>query len=226
LLIGSTVFLQELAIGFPERVMMDMGLAFISVFGTLIAIFIGVGLVYKEIDRRTIYTIVSKPIPRYRFLLGKFLGLQLTLLVNLVLMTVLLLTAIYLAVDETPWHIILAVAFLLLEFMVLTSIAMMFSTFTSPTLSALFTLSFWVVGHLVGDMRHFVLQAKEATVIKTFAVLTRSLPDLDRFNLKSWASYGGPVDHSVIIYTIILGLLYSAFFLGVAALIFQRRDFK
>jgi len=226
LLIGSTVFLQGLAVGLPGRVMVDLGLGFINIFGIFITVFIGIGLVYKEIDRRTIYTIVSKPISRLRFLLGKFFGLQLTLVVNLVLMTVLLFAAIYFTLKETPFHILWAAAFMFLEFMVLTTVAMMFSTFTTPTLSAIFTLSFWVMGHLVGDMRDFAMHAKESGVIKTFAVLTRSLPDLDRFNLKSWASYGGPLDHNVVIYTIMLGLLYSIFFFTIAALIFWRRDFK
>jgi ABC-type transport system involved in multi-copper enzyme maturation permease subunit len=226
LLIASTVFLQELAVGFPGRVMVDLGLGFINIFGVFITVFIGIGLVYKEIDRRTIYTIVSKPISRLRFLLGKYFGLQLTLLVNLALMTVLLFAAIYFTLKETPWHIIWAAGFMFIDFMVLTSVAMMFSTFTTPTLSALFTLSFWVTGHLVGDMRHFAEQAKSTRVIHTFAFLTSAFPDLERFNLKSWASYGGPLDHSVIIYTIMLGLIYSIFFFTIAALIFWRRDFK
>jgi len=226
LLIGSTVFLQNLAVGNPTQVMIDLGLAFVSVFGTLITVFVGIGLVYKEIDRRTIYTIVSKPISRHQFLLGKFMGLQITLAINLILMTVLLMGSIYYAVGDTPWHILWAILFLFLEFMVITSIAMVFSSFTTPTLSALFTLSIWLMGHLVGDMRDFAARSEDVTVIKTFAVLTRIIPDLERFNLRNWASYGGSLDASVLIYTVMLGLVYAAFFLGLSALIFWRRDFK
>ena len=226
LLIGSTVFLQNLTFIFQKRLMIDIGLAFISVFGTMIAIFVGIGLVYKEIDKRTIYTIVSKPIPRYRFLLGKFLGLQFTLIVNLAFMTTLLIVSVYVTLHEPAWTVLWAVGFMFLEFMVITSIAMMFSSFTSPTLSALFTLSFWLAGHLVGDMRHFASHAKEVSVIKMFAVITRIFPDLERFNLKSWASYGDPLDPNVVVYTIMLAIIYSVFFLGIAAIIFQRRDFK
>jgi len=226
LLIGSTIFLQELTVSNPKQVMIDLGLAFVSIFGTLIAVFVGIGLVYKEIDRRTIYTIVSKPIRRYQFLLGKFSGLQLTLAVNLILMAILLMGSIYYALGDTPWHILWVILFLFLEFMVITSIAMVFSAFTTPTLSALFTLAIWLMGHLVGDMRDFAAQAGNVTVIKTFAVLTRVIPDLERFNLKSWAGYGQAPDPSVLIYTAMLGIIYTAFFLGVCTLIFWRRDFK
>ncbi len=226
LLIGSTIFFQELTVGNTMQVMINLGLAFVSIFGTLITVFVGIGLVYKEIDRRTIYTIVSKPIRRYQFLLGKFSGLQITLAVNLILMTILLMGSIYYALGDTPWHILWAILFLFLEFMVITSIAMVFSSFTTPTLSALFTLAIWLMGHLVGDMRDFAAQAKDVTVIQTFAVLTRIIPDLERFNLKSWVTSGEPLDPNVLIYTAMLGILYSAFFLGLCALIFWRRDFK
>lgn len=226
LLIGSTMFLQNLTVAYNRQVMDDLGLAFTGIFGTMIAIFVGIGLVYKEIDRRTIYTIVSKPIPRYKFLLGKFLGLQLTLLFNVAVMTVLMFATSFLTFKSVHWYLLWAIAFLFIELMVIASIAMMFSTFTTPTLSAIFTLSFWLTGHLVGDMRQFAMHAKDISVIKTFYILTRIFPDLERFNLKSWATYGDPLDYKAVLLSVALGLGYSVFFLGIAALIFQRRDFK
>jgi len=226
LLIVSTVALQELTVATQQRVMVDLGLASISVFGTMMAIFLGIGLVYKEIDRRTIYTIVSKPVARRWFIVGKFIGQMITLAVNLVVMTAMLEAVIYSTLRVSDFAPLWAVGFLFLELMVLTSIAMLFSSFTTPTLSALFTLSFWVMGHLVADMRNFAKHSEKAVVIRTFDKLTRIIPDLDRFNLKALATYGQKMDPQTAIYTILLGLLYTAFFLTIAAIIFGRRDFK
>ena len=226
LLIVSTVALQELTVATQQRVMVDLGLASISVFGTLMAIFLGIGLVYKEIDRRTIYTIVSKPIARHWFIVGKFIGQMITLAVNLAVMAIMLEAVIFATLHLVDLAPVWAVAFLFLELMVLTSIAMLFSSFTTPTLSAIFTLSFWVMGHLVADMRNFAAHSAKAKVINTFAALTRTIPDLDRFNFKTLATYGEKMDPQTALYTILLGLFYTVFFLALAALIFQRRDFK
>lgn len=226
LLICSTIALQELTIATQKRVMIDLSLAAISVVGTLMAVFLGIGLVYKEIDRRTIYTIVSKPVSRLSFIVGKFCGQMLTLGVNLFLMLLMLIAVYGFAHRSFEWTPILAVAFLYIELMVITAIAMLFSSFTTPTLSAIFTLSFWVMGHLVADMRNFAATSDKAVFIKTLTTLTKVIPDLERFNLKNWAVYGDPIAPDVVLLTIALGLIYTVFFLAGSALIFEHRDFK
>ena len=226
LLIFSTIVFQELTVMMQERVMIDLGLAGIGVFGTMMAVFLGIGLVYKEIDRRTIYTIVSKPISRKSFVMGKFLGQMITLSINLFIMLVMLQAVVWFTLKTFSWTPVWAVAFLFLELMVITSIAMLFSSFTTPTLSAIFTLSFWLMGHLVADMRNYVATADEAVFIKTLTALTKAIPDLERFNLKNWATYGGPLETNAVLLTIALGLIYTVFFLAAASLIFEKRDFK
>lgn len=103
---------------------------------------------------------------------------------------------------------------------------MLFSSFTTPTLSAIFTLSFWVMGHLVADMRNFAATTDKAVFVKTLTTLTKVIPDLERFNLKNWAVYGDPISLNVILLTVCLGLIYVIFFLAGAVFIFERRDFK
>src|SRR5215467_3433921 len=95
LMIGSSLILMRLTLGEFHRLILDIGLGSINFFGVLIAIFVGIGLVSKEIEKKTIYTIVSKPVARFQFLLGKYLGLSLTLLINTAIMTVGLLAVLY-----------------------------------------------------------------------------------------------------------------------------------
>ena len=155
LMIGSSVLLTRLTVGEWDRLIINLGLSSMSFFGVLIAIFVGISLVSKEIDKKTIYTIVSKPVPRYEFLLGKYLGLMFTLLVNLVVMVAgLLAVMVYL---NAPVTLLLfeAIGFIFLELVVITAMALMFSTFTSATLSAIFTLAIYAVGHLSTDLKQF-----------------------------------------------------------------------
>jgi ABC-type transport system involved in multi-copper enzyme maturation permease subunit len=127
-------------VGGETKIIKDLGLACMSIFGALIAIFLGIGLVSKEIEKRTVYTIISKPIDRYQFILGKYLGLVLTLLANVGVMALGLIGLAYLGEGISSPRLLLAVLFVFLELMLVTALALLFSTFSSPTLSAIFTL--------------------------------------------------------------------------------------
>src|SRR5205814_4360651 len=142
LLIGGAIFLGELSAGQEAKIIVDLGLSAILLFGVFISIFIGVGLVYKEIERRTLYAILSKPISRAEFLLGKFLGLCLTLFVNVVVMSIGL--SLALISVKRGWNPLVAriwpaIFLIYVELMILTGVAMLFSAFSSRALSALLT---------------------------------------------------------------------------------------
>ena len=139
-LIGGSLLVAELTIGEYEKIIKDLGLSLISIFGLMIAIFVGIGLVYKEIERKTIYTIASKPVPRWQFLLGKYLGLVLTLAAEVSIMG--LGFALILQLSGAGERLVLLPALWLtfVELLVVTAIAILFSCFSTPTLSALFTL--------------------------------------------------------------------------------------
>ena len=156
LLIGGSIFLGELSAGQESKIIVDLGLSAMLLFGAFIAIFVGVGLVYKEIERRTLYAILSKPISRGQFLLGKYLGLGLTLLINVAIMGVgVSLALIYIHRGWDPlvpkvWPAILLIYF---ELMILTGVALLFSSFSSPALSALMTFFIFIIGHFSGDLK-------------------------------------------------------------------------
>ncbi len=226
-MIAGTVILARLGAGSGEKVIRDFGLGFISIFGTLIAVFLGIGLVHKEIDRRTIYTIVSKPIHRSQFILGKYLGLCFTLFVNVAIMTATLIGIIYFF-GEGLWdfRLVAASAMIFMELMVITGIAVLFSAFSTPALSAIFTLSLFAIGRLLNDFRIFGEKYAGATAGKVIGGLYYLLPNLARFNISTEVVHGVPLGEVISGMTILYGLLYVVTLLALTALIFQRRDFR
>ena len=233
LMIGSSVLLERLTLGERTKITIDLGLASISLFGALIAIFIGIGLVYKEIERKTIYTIVSKPIARYKFILGKFFGLLLTLLVNVAIMSVGFIIILYamrsthhVAVPLNLIGMLEAIFLIFLELVLLTSIALFFSTFSTPTLSAIFSLSFYVIGHLSTDLKFFGSKSESIFVQKISSFAYYLLPNLENFNIKAEAAYNISVEPARIALVTGYGVLYTTIILLLATVIFQRRDFK
>jgi ABC-type transport system involved in multi-copper enzyme maturation permease subunit len=225
LMIGSSVILMRLTLGEFHRLILDIGLGSINFFGVLIAIFVGIGLVSKEIEKKTIYTIIAKPVARYQFLLGKYMGLCLTLLVNTAIMAVGLLAVLYF--QNVPIHLVLFKAFgmIFMEFMVVTAVALLFSTFSSATLSAIFTLAIYVIGHLTADLKMFG-QKIEGIGHGAMEGLYYALPNLERFNLKGHVTHQLDVPLNDLLLVVAYGMAYTTFLLMLASVIFQRRDFR
>ena len=225
LMIGSSLLLMRLTLGEFHRLLLDVGLASINIFGVLIAIFVGIGLVSKEIEKKTIYTIVSKPVARYQFLVGKYLGLILTLFVNTLIMAAGLLLVLF--AQDVPIESMLfkALGLIFLEFMVITAVALLCSTFTSATLSAIFTLATYVIGHLTADLKAFGEKMDEGMRMVANG-LYYVLPNLERFNLKGNVIHHIDVSGMDLFLIVAYGLTYVLFLLMSASIIFQRRDFR
>ncbi len=225
LMIGSSLLLMQLTLGEFHRLLLDIGLGSVNVFSVLIAIFVGIGLVSKEIDKKTIYTIVSKPVARFEFLLGKFFGLTFTLLVNILIMTAGLLAV--LMAQSVPIEAVLfkAIGLILLECMVVTAVALLCSTFTSATLSAIFTLAIYVIGHLTADLKAFA-QKMDGIGRNVLEGMYYLLPNLERFNLKGHVTHQLDVPLNDLALIVAYGMAYTAFLLLLASVIFQRRDFR
>jgi ABC-type transport system involved in multi-copper enzyme maturation permease subunit len=213
-LIGSTILLSRLTLGDFHRLVLDVGLASINLFGVVIAIFVGVGLVSREIDRKTIYVVLSKTTPRWQFLLGKYLGLACTVAGNVAIMAiglVLVLWAMEIPVRGELW--------------VLTAVALCCSTFTTTTLSAICTLAVYVIGHSLGQLTSLgaKLDGIGRTIVITIAYV---VPDLERFNLKGLVIEPHAFGSLDFFLMIVYGLTYIGFLLALATLVFQRRDFQ
>jgi ABC-type transport system involved in multi-copper enzyme maturation permease subunit len=217
--------LALLTVGDRAKIIADVGLASLSLFGALMAILIGTGLVYKEIDKRTIYTLLSKPIQRYQFLLGKYLGLLLTLFVMLALMTVIFLFLILLHKYPIETSFFVAILFIFVELCLITAVAILFSCFSTPILSTLFSLAFYLIGHLSWGLEA-VIKKIPPGFIKTLArFFTLVIPDLENFNFKTEVVHHLPIPPKIFLYSSLYGIFYTVFILVLAMLVFRRRDF-
>lgn len=225
LLIGASVLLGTLTIGEQARIINDVGLAAINLVGVIIAIFVGIGLVTKEIDRRTIYTILARPITRTQFVLGKYCGLVFIGGLNIAIMFAMFLSTIWLSGNVVAGALFQAVELMLVEVLLVTALAMFFSTFSSPTLSAIMTLGFYVIGHLTGDLKDIAAKTKNPLTESIMTVLYYLCPNLEWLNIKGQAASGVPVSMEYQVAATAYGLLYAGLLLFGACRIFERRDF-
>src|SRR5262249_7782564 len=158
LMSGAAVLVGQISIGIERLVVINLGLTAISLFGIVIAIFIGIGLVSKEIDKRTLYTVLSRPVRRWEFIVGKFFGLWGTLVVNTFFMAMAVLAPLlYVSHHRTRADaaVLVALYFIILQFVIITALALLFSSFSSPLLSAIFAFSLFVIGSFAEDLRGF-----------------------------------------------------------------------
>ena len=225
LLMGASILLGALTIAEQEKIIADMGLASINVIGVIIAIFVGIGLVSKEIERRTIYTILAKPISRSQFILGKYLGLVITLGVNLVIMFDVFLLTLWMTQVPITMVLVQAVALMMVEFLVVTATALFFSTFSTPTLSAALTLGLYFIGHLTSDLKTLAEKSSSEVTKVVMTVLYYLCPNLEVLNIKGQAVSGVSLAWSYQLSATLYGLLYASLLLAGAAAIFQKRDF-
>lgn len=239
LLIAVSYLLGQLTAGQDIKIIKDLGLAAISMFGLFIAVFIGIGLVSKEVERRSIYSLLSKPIRRQEFIIGKYLGLVLTLLVNVAIMT----AAYYAVLACMAWvaggwflpawdapavdpALLKAILMILLQLMIVTALALLFSTFTSPILATALTLGLYVIGHFNADLGHFETVVSSRPVILLARGLYYVLPNLASFDIKTSVVHALPVPTVYLLLNGVYALVYISALLVVATLIFMRRDFK
>lgn len=239
LLMAASFLLGQLTAGQDVKIIKDLGLAATAVFGLFIAIFIGIGLVSKEVERRSIYSLLSKPISRWQLVAGKYAGLVLTLAVNLAVMTLALYAVLaYLTWTSPPqfraaWDapgldpaLMKAIFLIFIELMLITALALFFSTFSTPLLSASLTFGLYIVGHFNADLRNFEQVVNSRTAAWLARGLYHVLPDLSAFDVKTEVVHGLPVPPGYLAITTAYGVLYIAVLLLVATLVFSRRDFK
>jgi ABC-type transport system involved in multi-copper enzyme maturation permease subunit len=220
----SGLLLGELSIRQDEKILKDIGLASMDIFGTLIAIFIGVGLVSKEIERRSLYPLLAKPLSRDELFLGKFVGLGFTLLVNLGTMALGLYLTLLLTGRRPDPRILEAIYPMYLGLLLVTSLALLFSTLTSSTLAAVCTLALVVTGRFSDVIRNMKEVAPGAPTWLT-EVLYYGLPNFRNFDFKDRVAYGDPVPLNVLGWVTLYALAYIVLVLGLGLKVFRSRDF-
>ena len=228
LLVASAPLFSQISIDIERLVLVNVGLSSISVFGVIIAIFIGIGLVSKEIEKKTLYTILARPVRRWEFIAGKYFGLMVTLVVNAAFMTL----GFYLALlinqrklTGGDGRLLIAIYFTLLEFIIITAITLLFSSFSTPIFSAVCAFAVFVIGSFGDDLRNFAGLAHGATkwAVTAAAYL---LPDFASLNVISQAAHDQPIGSSLILFNTFYALLYAAAVTAGAVLVFEHRDLK
>jgi ABC-type transport system involved in multi-copper enzyme maturation permease subunit len=221
----SGLLLGPLSIRQDEKVLKDIGLAAMDFFGTLIAIFIGVGLVSKEIERRSLYPLLAKPLSRGEFFLGKFAGLVFTLLVNLAVMTMGLYATLLATGRVADPGLLAAIYPIFLGLVLVVSFAMLFSTLTSSALASVLTVGVVVAGRysdVVRNMRE-VLPVVPDWLVDGLAAI---IPNFQNFDFKDQVAYGDPVPGGVLLWVTVYATAYVAIVLGLGLASFRSRDFQ
>jgi len=239
LLIASSYLIGQLTAGQDVKIIKDLGLSATSIFGLFIAVFIGIGLVSKEVERRSIYSLLAKPITRAQLVFGKYCGLTLTLAVNIAVMAL----ALYAVLAYVAWGVppearsvwdapaldpalMKAVLLIFVELMLVTAFALFFSTFSSPMLSAALAFGIYVVGHFSSDLRDFQQVVDTPAAARLARGLYWVLPNLAQFDIKSDVVHGVFVPIGYLAMTGAYAAFYIAMLLAISALVFSRRDFK
>jgi len=228
-MIAASILVGQVSIGIEEMVIVTLGLSAISVIGLLIAVFIGVGLVSKEMDKRTLYALLATPVRRWEFLLGKFGGLVLTLTVNTAAMAVGLFLALRLVKQGTELvegPVLVAVYFILLKLALVVALALLFSCFTTPLLSILYTAGLYIAGLFVTEMRNFQSETMSRALQTLLRWLSYLLPNFENFDVMAAAAHGRPIPGVLIAQNTAYAALYCAVVLTAAAAIFTRRNLK
>lgn len=229
LMIAAAIFIGQISIGIEETVVISLGLTAVSVIGLLIAIFLGVGLISKEMDKRTLYAILAKPVHRWQFLLGKFGGLALTLAVNTAAMgagVILVLLYVRHSLRVSDIGVLIAIYLIWLKLVLVVGLALLFSCFTSQLLAILFTSGLYIAGLFVEDMR-MVHSAQVSEAVQSFLRgISYLLPNLQNFDVMGEVAHGRGVPGSLILHNTEYALLYCALVIFAAAVVFSRRNLK
>ncbi len=225
----ASLTISELTLGEQFRIVADIGTSSAQLFGTLIAVFLGVALLARELDRRTCYAVLARPVSRGQFVVGKYLGLLAALALNVAIMALVsgLMLALYTrGVAFLGLAFVGAFALILVQVALCGAFAMLFASFTTPTLATIFTLSVIAAGHLFGEVRPFWVASPIARLKAVVKVLDFTIPNLTLVDLKEALTYGDAVGWGTLLARSAYGAAWAAFALAVGALVFARKDVR
>ncbi len=225
-MISLSLILDEITVGQQTKIIKDFGLSMMSIFGAMLSIFVGINLLYKEMEKRTVYNILSKPVKRYEFIIGKYAGLILTLAIIEFSMGVILIMMDSFFEGLKSISIAKAAFFTYMEVCIITAIAIFFSSFSTPILSGIFTFSLYVIGHFLNTLMEISHEIKSGFVKLLILFFYYFLPNLENFNLRSVIVYDLKISPDYYLFVFTYGLIYIVVFLFSSCIIFEKRDLK
>jgi ABC-type transport system involved in multi-copper enzyme maturation permease subunit len=229
LMMGAAILVGQISIGIEQDVIISLGLSAISVIGIFIAMFLGVALVSKEMDKRTLYALLAKPVQRWEFLLGKFFGLVMTLTVNTAAMAAGLYAALWSVkhpLAKSDAYILVAVYLILLKLALIVALALLFSCFTTPFLAILFIAGLYVAGLFAADLRRVQGVNLDPSALELMRGISYLLPNFQNFDVMAAVVHGRGVPGAFVGQATLYAIVYIAIILTGAAIVFSRRNLK
>ncbi len=224
LLISFSWIIGKLTVGDELKIVKDLCISGIHIFGMFITVFIGISLIFKEMEKRTIYLVISKPIRRYQFLLGKFAGLSL-LLFGVLLILIAVFYGVIILRGEYPPRMLLAFYTMYLEWLIIAGVAILFSSFSTPLLSTMLTLSIFLMGHLTESLLMLKDRLTSTIADSVLTALFYALPNLELFNIRSQMVHNLPLPTGYLLTATSYCVLYLGTLLMFASFLFQKKDF-
>jgi ABC-type transport system involved in multi-copper enzyme maturation permease subunit len=224
--LASSFLIGPLSLGEQVRITQDISLAAISILCFMIAVLVGTSIVYREIERRTIYTVISKPVERWQFIVGKYIGLAATVSLLLGGMTVLLVIINIVVAGGFNPNLLVAVLLTWMELLLLTALSVLMSTVASPIMGAIFSLLLYVIGHASADLKDLAVKFGSGPLRAVTDAVYYALPNLEYLNVRNKVTHGVVVDAGYVAFACSYALLYSLAFLVIAVLVFERREFR
>ncbi|MES2528498.1 MAG: hypothetical protein V4598_15550 [Bdellovibrionota bacterium] len=219
-----TYVATEFTFGVPERVALDFGLGMLSLSSLGISLFLGVGLLSKEIESRTVYMVISRPVPRYAFILGKLIGLMGIQAVNVLILAVMTMTTTRFLGGELNGLIFWTVGFIFLESLMLLLVVVLLSLLANNILSVLFSIALLLLGHVIKDTQEIAFVKSSPLAVKILEAYHFMLPAFYKLNLKDFVIYKNELPFSYLVGNLSYGIIYSGFLLLVVVFLFQRKN--
>lgn len=215
-----------LASGQKETLVRDIGLSFIDIFSVILSLLMSTLLVHDEIERRTIYTLLARPIRRRDYLFGKYLGLLLMNAVNCGIMAVAFVAILALTLGGVDPALFVSVGMSFLQAAVVTAVALLLTTVSTPILAFCVTIFLFFAGHLLSDLRLFGERFCGPLGRIASSAISYVLPNLENFNIKGELVYGDGVSAGFVMLALLYAAAYSALVVFLSGFLFERREFK
>ena len=226
LMVIALRLLPQISVGAGDKILLDLSLGGIGLLGAVVAIFVGTGLINKEIEKRTVLVLIPKPITRAELMIGKHLGLSAVLVVLVTIMAIIGCGLLSLnSIDYPVGSIALSLVYLIIELSLLVAVALLFGVFTSSILATLLSFGVYLVGHFSRDLLELGNISDNPSVKALTETLYLILPDLSRLNFRNEAVYGLLPDSTQLLSNAVYGIIYTILLLTIATLIFSRRQF-
>lgn len=240
LLLGANLLISSMIMQEIGKVAVDMALSTVSFAGLLLVLFVGINLMAKDLDKKTIYMVLSRPVSRSQYIFGKFLGMALLILTTISFLSLFALLSIFMVKISYPsyfprfsWSLILlAISFITIALILLSALTFLFASFSSTSfITLVLTIISYIIGQSISDVKALV-EAPQAVGIKVSPVTVKVVqaayyifPNLSLFDIKIQAAHGLAIPPSYIFWAFSYGIIYTALAIIVASAIFRRREF-